>query len=72
MANRILAALLPCTLIALTGLGPMPAQDKVLVMAPWIWLYTGYEYPAQQAWVSGFEPHPGDKLTSFSAVSLDR
>ena len=47
-------------------------QKHLVEMAPWIWLYTGYEYSAQQAWVSGFVPHPGDKLTSFNAVSLDR
>lgn len=47
-------------------------QKHLVEAAPWLWLYTGYEYSAQQAWVSGFAPHPGDKLTSFSAVSLDR
>ena len=47
-------------------------QKHLVEMAPWLWLYTGYEYSAQQSWVSGFIPHPGDKLNSFSALTLDR
>ena len=33
-------------------------QKHLVEMAPWLWLYTGYEYSAQQSWVSGFVPHP--------------
>jgi peptide/nickel transport system substrate-binding protein len=45
-------------------------QKHLVEVAPWIWLYTGYEYTAQQKYVSGFEPNPTDALTSFAKVKL--
>jgi peptide/nickel transport system substrate-binding protein len=47
-------------------------QKHLVEMAPWIWLYTGYEYTAQQKSVSGFEPNPTDSLTSFVKVKLTK
>ena len=41
-------------------------------MAPWIWLYNGYEYTAQQSHVEGFVPMPNDSLYGLSQVSLNR
>ena len=41
-------------------------------MAPWVWLYNGYEYTAQQPYVEGFVPMPNDSLYGLSQVSLNR
>ena len=41
-------------------------------MAPWIWLYNGFEYTAQQHYVEGFVPMPNDSLYGLSRVSLNR
>ena len=41
-------------------------------MAPWIWLYNGYEYTAQQSHVEGFVPMPNDSLYGLSQVTLNR
>lgn len=41
-------------------------------MAPWVWLYNGYEYTAQQPYVEGFVPMPNDSLYGLSRVSLNR
>ena len=47
-------------------------QTYVTEQAPWVWLYVGYEYTAQQPYVTGFVPYPTDSLISLSQVSLDR
>lgn len=47
-------------------------QKHLVEVAPWIWLYNGYEYTAQQKYVEGFVPNPTDALTSFSQVKLNR
>lgn len=47
-------------------------QKHLVEMAPWIWLYNGYEYTAQQPYVTGFVPTPTDSLYSFAWVQLDR
>ena len=47
-------------------------QKHLVEMAPWVWLYNGYEYTAQQPYVNGFVPTPTDSLVSFSQVTLDR
>jgi peptide/nickel transport system substrate-binding protein len=47
-------------------------QKHLVEMAPWIWLYNGYEYTAQQKYVEGFVPNPTDALTSFARVNLNR
>lgn len=47
-------------------------QKHLVEVAPWIWLYNGYEYTAQQPYVQGFVPSPTDSLVSFRQVTLDR
>lgn len=47
-------------------------QKHLVEMAPWIWLYNGFEYTAQQPYVQGFIPSPTDSLVSFRQVTLDR
>jgi peptide/nickel transport system substrate-binding protein len=47
-------------------------QKHLVEMAPWIWLYNGYEYTAQQPYVQGFVPSPTDSLVSFRQVTLER
>lgn len=47
-------------------------QRHIVEMAPWIWLYTDYEYTAQQPYVQGFVPMPTDSLYSLSHVTLDK
>jgi peptide/nickel transport system substrate-binding protein len=47
-------------------------QKHLVEMAPWVWLYNGYEYTAQQPWVQGFVPMPNDSLYGLSQVSLQR
>lgn len=47
-------------------------QKHLVEVAPWIWLYNGYEYTAQQKYVSGFVPNPTDSLISFAQVKLNR
>ncbi len=39
---------------------------------PWIWLYTGNAYTAQQPYVSGFVSYPTGSLLSLADVTLDR
>jgi len=40
-------------------------------VSPWIWLYNGFDYSAQQPYVKGFVPNPTDSLYSFALVSLE-
>jgi peptide/nickel transport system substrate-binding protein len=40
-------------------------------MSPWIWLYTGFSYTAQQSAVHGFTPTPEGSLFGLSQASLD-
>jgi peptide/nickel transport system substrate-binding protein len=47
-------------------------QKHLVEMAPWIWLYNGFEYTAQQKYVEGFIPNPTDSLYSLAAVILKR
>jgi peptide/nickel transport system substrate-binding protein len=47
-------------------------QRHLTEMAPWVWLYNGYEYSAQQPYVTGFVPHPSDSLISLAQVRLER
>jgi peptide/nickel transport system substrate-binding protein len=47
-------------------------QTHLAEMAPWVWLYVGYEYTAQQPYVSGFVPSPTDSLLSLSQVTVER
>jgi peptide/nickel transport system substrate-binding protein len=47
-------------------------QKHLVEMAPWVWLYTDYEYTAQQPYVTGFIPMPTDSLYFLSQVRLER
>ncbi|HML25030.1 MAG TPA: ABC transporter substrate-binding protein [Aggregatilinea sp.] len=47
-------------------------QKHLVEMAPWIWLYTDYEYTAQQPYVQGFVPMPTDSIYSLAQVSIER
>lgn len=47
-------------------------QKHLVEQAPWIWLYNGFEYTAQQKYVEGFVPNPTDSLTSFASVKLNK
>ncbi len=46
-------------------------QKHLTEMAPWIWLYNGFDYSAQQTYVKGFVPNPTDSLYSLALVSLE-
>jgi peptide/nickel transport system substrate-binding protein len=41
-------------------------------MAPWIWLYNGFEYTAQQPYVVDFVPMPTDSLIYLAQTRLER
>jgi peptide/nickel transport system substrate-binding protein len=47
-------------------------QRHLAEEAPWVWLYVGYEYTAQQPYVTGFTPMPNDSLYYLSKVQLER
>ncbi len=47
-------------------------QRHLVEMAPWVWLYTGYEYTAQQPYVQDFIPMPNDSLYYLNQVRLER
>ncbi len=47
-------------------------QRHLAEQAPWVWLYVGYEYTAQQPYVSGFVPSPTDSLLSLAQVTIER
>jgi peptide/nickel transport system substrate-binding protein len=47
-------------------------QKHLAEQAPWTWLYVGYEYTAQQPYVSGFVPSPTDSLLSLTQVTVER
>lgn len=47
-------------------------QRHLVEMAPWIWLYTDYEYTAQQPYVQGFVPMPTDSIYALSQVTLEK
>ncbi|MBK8024891.1 MAG: ABC transporter substrate-binding protein [Chloroflexi bacterium] len=47
-------------------------QQHLTEVSPWLWLYNGYEYTAQQPYVTGFTPNPNDSLYSFAMVKLER
>jgi peptide/nickel transport system substrate-binding protein len=46
-------------------------QKTIVEDAPWIWLYHGYDYTAQQPYVKGFVPTPSDSLISLAQTKLD-
>jgi peptide/nickel transport system substrate-binding protein len=47
-------------------------QRHLVEMAPWVWLYTGYEYTAQQSYVTDFIAMPNDSLYYLNQVRLER
>jgi peptide/nickel transport system substrate-binding protein len=47
-------------------------QKHLVEVAPWIWLYNGFEYTAQQPYVQGFIPSPTDSIVSMREVTLER
>ncbi len=47
-------------------------QRYLAEQAPWVWLFVGYEYTAQQPYVMGFVPTPTDSLLSLAQVTLER
>lgn len=47
-------------------------QRHLVEMAPWIWLYNGFEYTAQQPYVTGFVPTPTDSLIYLAQTKLER
>jgi peptide/nickel transport system substrate-binding protein len=47
-------------------------QRHLVEVSPWIWLYNGYEYTAQQPYVSDFVPMPTDSLISFAQIKVER
>jgi peptide/nickel transport system substrate-binding protein len=47
-------------------------QRHLTEQAPWVWLYVGYEYTAQQPYVTGFVPNPTDSILGLAQVQLDR
>ena len=47
-------------------------QKYLTEQAPWVWLYQGYSYTAQQPYVKGFVPSPTDSLLSLAQVTIER
>jgi peptide/nickel transport system substrate-binding protein len=47
-------------------------QKKLAEAAPWVWLYSGYEYRVTQSYVKGFVPAAGGSLLSLREVWLDK
>jgi peptide/nickel transport system substrate-binding protein len=45
-------------------------ERHLVEMSPWVWLYTGYSYAAQQEFVDGFMATPTGSLFGLSAVTL--
>ncbi|TYB81278.1 ABC transporter substrate-binding protein [Maritimibacter fusiformis] len=45
-------------------------EKHLAEVSPWVWLYTGYSYAAQQEFVDGFMATPTGSLFGLSAVSL--
>jgi len=47
-------------------------EKHITEMSPWVWLYNGFEYTAQQPYVDGFVPTPTDSLLGLSQVTINR
>lgn len=47
-------------------------ERHITEQAPWVWLYVGYEYTAQQSYVEGFVPSPTDSLLGLAHVTLNK
>jgi peptide/nickel transport system substrate-binding protein len=47
-------------------------QTYITEQAPWIWLYQGYDYSAQQKYVKGYVPSPTDSILGLTKVTLEK
>ncbi len=47
-------------------------ERHITEQAPWVWLYVGYEYTAQQPYVEGFVPSPMDSVLGLAHVTLNK
>jgi len=47
-------------------------QRHLAEMSPWVWLYIGYTYTGQQAYVTDFIPTPTGSIYYLSQVKLNR
>ncbi|QPC80645.1 ABC transporter substrate-binding protein [Phototrophicus methaneseepsis] len=47
-------------------------QQHLAETSPWVWLYAGYTYTAQQPYVTGWTPTASDSLYFLSAVQVDK
>ena len=47
-------------------------QKKLTEAAPWVWLYSGFEYRVMQPYVKNFAPLPNGALLSLREVWLDK
>jgi peptide/nickel transport system substrate-binding protein len=47
-------------------------QKKLTEAAPWVWLYSGYEYRIMQSYVKAFTPASNGSLLSLRQVWLDK
>lgn len=47
-------------------------QRHLAETSPWIWLYSGFTYTAQQPYVSGWSPNASDSLYFLSAIQVDK
>ena len=47
-------------------------EKHITEVSPWVWLYNGFEYTAQQPYVDGFVPTPTDSLLGLARVTINR
>jgi len=47
-------------------------QRHLAETSPWVWLYAGYTYTAQQSYVSGWSPNASDSLYFLSGIQVDK
>ncbi|GKY88469.1 ABC transporter substrate-binding protein [Sinisalibacter aestuarii] len=47
-------------------------EQHLAEASPWVWLYTGYNYTAQQNYISGFAPNAMGSLFGLTSVSIDK
>ena len=54
-----------------TTLSPS-SRRYITEQAPWVWLYVGYNYTAQQPYVTGFVPSPTSSILGLAQAELNR
>lgn len=47
-------------------------QQHLAEQAPWVWLYVGYAYSANQPYVTGFVPSPTNSILGLAHVEIAR